>query len=104
KSGQILRKVFYRSSLRDSSAQLSSATRNYPLPPKHLLFRPFLLIPGVEFKFNNLRGLFGGRRELPLLHGVLASLYQQRMAASQARALDAGVAAPDDCDPAVATY
>jgi len=52
----------------------------------------------VEFKLNNLRGLFGGRRELPLLHGVLASLNEQRMAASHARALHAAVAGDDDFD------
>src|SRR5260370_14137541 len=41
---------------------------------------------GMEFKFNNLRAIFGRRHKLPFLHGVLACLNEQGLSPDDPRA------------------
>src|SRR5260370_1095218 len=50
---------------------------------------------GMEFKFNNLRALFGRRHKLPFLHGVLACLNEQGMPPDAPRAFHTTVGRGD---------
>jgi hypothetical protein len=63
-----------------------------------IIVAPLASLVGMKIKFNNLRGLFGRRRKLPFLHGVLASLHEQGVSPDDSRAFHTTVRRDDDFD------
>src|SRR5262249_20600632 len=57
---------------------------------------PLVAACTCEIELDNLRRLFRGRKELPLLDRIRAGLQEERMAADGARALDVAVGCDDD--------
>src|ERR1700676_2048985 len=67
-----------------------------PPAERPLAHARFLVPRPLKIEFDNLRGLFRRRHELPFLDGVLADLNEQRMSADHARACDMAIGCDDD--------